>query len=81
MIVLFSVTCLYFKSGEEIFPPDEFLFIINESRILFPVASLTKDETTPVNDQYVIRDSSLTGIANTIREKLPSKDEIVSEKT
>ncbi|XP_033211022.1 EH domain-binding protein 1 isoform X5 [Belonocnema kinseyi] len=43
------------------------------------VASLTKDETTPVNDQYIIRDLNLMGIGNSIKEKSPSKDEIISE--
>ncbi|CAK9797729.1 EH domain-binding protein 1 [Anthophora plagiata] len=44
------------------------------------VASLSKDDTTPVNDSdHFIHDVSLTGIADTFKEKSPLKDNIAVE--
>ncbi|KAG7206082.1 hypothetical protein KM043_003477 [Ampulex compressa] len=44
------------------------------------VASLSKDDTTPVNDNdHFVRDVSLTGIADSLREKSPLKDNIAAE--
>lgn len=44
------------------------------------VASLSKDDTTPVNDnEHFIRDISLTGIGNAFKEKSPLKDNVAAE--
>ncbi|XP_032662903.1 EH domain-binding protein 1 isoform X3 [Odontomachus brunneus] len=44
------------------------------------VASLSKDDTTPVNDgEHFIRDISLTGIGDPLREKSPIKDSVAVE--
>ncbi|XP_071574006.1 EH domain-binding protein 1 isoform X4 [Temnothorax nylanderi] len=44
------------------------------------VASLSKDDTTPVNDgEHFIRDISLTGIGDTLKEKSPVKDNVAVE--
>ncbi|XP_066599069.1 EH domain-binding protein 1 isoform X2 [Prorops nasuta] len=44
------------------------------------VASLSKDETTPVNDGgNFLRDISLTGIKDVFKEKSPLKDNIIAE--
>ncbi|XP_014488161.1 PREDICTED: EH domain-binding protein 1 isoform X5 [Dinoponera quadriceps] len=44
------------------------------------VASLSKDDTTPVNDgKHLIRDISITGIADPSREKSPVKDSVAVE--
>ncbi|XP_011139353.1 EH domain-binding protein 1 isoform X2 [Harpegnathos saltator] len=44
------------------------------------VASLSKDDTTPVNDgEHFIRDVSLTGIGDPLREKSPVKDSVAVE--
>ncbi|XP_076237255.1 eps15 homology domain containing protein-binding protein 1 isoform X2 [Calliopsis andreniformis] len=44
------------------------------------VASLSKDDTTPVNDnERFIRDLSLTGIGDTFKEKSPLKDNVAVE--
>ncbi|XP_011629680.1 EH domain-binding protein 1 isoform X3 [Pogonomyrmex barbatus] len=41
------------------------------------VASLSKDDTTPVNDgEHFIRDISLTGIGDSLKEKSPIKDNV-----
>ncbi|XP_077279285.1 eps15 homology domain containing protein-binding protein 1 isoform X6 [Temnothorax americanus] len=43
-------------------------------------ASLSKDDTTPVNDgEHFIRDISLTGIGDTLKEKSPVKDNVAVE--
>lgn len=48
--------------------------------ILFLVASLTKDETTPVNDHYIIRDhNNLSGIKSLIKDLSPPKEKIIFE--
>ncbi|XP_076684310.1 eps15 homology domain containing protein-binding protein 1 isoform X6 [Andrena cerasifolii] len=44
------------------------------------VASLSKDDTTPVNDnERFIRDISLTGIGDAFKEKSPLKDSVAAE--
>ncbi|KAL0100021.1 hypothetical protein PUN28_019473 [Cardiocondyla obscurior] len=44
------------------------------------VASLSKDDTTPVNDgEHFIRDISLTGIGDSFKEKSPVKDNVAVE--
>ncbi|XP_018054621.1 PREDICTED: EH domain-binding protein 1 isoform X3 [Atta colombica] len=44
------------------------------------VASLSKDDTTPVNDgEHFIRDISLTGIGDSLKEKSPVKDNVAIE--
>ncbi|XP_051172511.1 EH domain-binding protein 1 isoform X3 [Leptopilina boulardi] len=44
------------------------------------VASLTKDETTPVNDHYIIRDhNNLSGIKSLIKDLSPPKEKIIFE--
>ncbi|XP_011256144.1 EH domain-binding protein 1-like protein 1 isoform X3 [Camponotus floridanus] len=44
------------------------------------VASLSKDDTTPVNDgEHFIRDISLTGIGDSLKEKSPIKDHVAAE--
>ncbi|XP_026824080.1 EH domain-binding protein 1 isoform X6 [Ooceraea biroi] len=44
------------------------------------VASLSKDDTTPVNDgEHFIRDISLTGIGDSLKEKSPMKDNVSVE--
>ncbi|XP_012527841.1 EH domain-binding protein 1 isoform X3 [Monomorium pharaonis] len=44
------------------------------------VASLSKDDTTPVNDgEHFIRDVSLTGIGESLKEKSPIKDSVAVE--
>ncbi|XP_018362363.1 PREDICTED: EH domain-binding protein 1 isoform X4 [Trachymyrmex cornetzi] len=44
------------------------------------VASLSKDDTTPVNDgEHFIRDISLTGIGDSLKEKSPVKDNVAVE--
>ncbi|XP_011056998.1 PREDICTED: EH domain-binding protein 1 isoform X5 [Acromyrmex echinatior] len=44
------------------------------------VASLSKDDTTPVNDgEHFIRDISLTGIGDSLKEKSPIKDNVAVE--
>ncbi|XP_016772836.1 EH domain-binding protein 1 isoform X3 [Apis mellifera] len=44
------------------------------------VASLSKDDTTPVNDSdHIIRDVSLSGIGDSFKEKSPLKDTIAVE--
>ncbi|XP_011707658.1 PREDICTED: EH domain-binding protein 1 isoform X5 [Wasmannia auropunctata] len=44
------------------------------------VASLSKDDTTPVNDgEHFIRDISLTGIGESLKEKSPVKDSVAVE--
>ncbi|XP_070150815.1 EH domain-binding protein 1 isoform X2 [Polyergus mexicanus] len=44
------------------------------------VASLSKDDTTPVNDgEHFIRDISLTGIGDSVKEKSPIKDHVAAE--
>ncbi|XP_011162469.1 EH domain-binding protein 1 isoform X5 [Solenopsis invicta] len=44
------------------------------------VASLSKDDTTPVNDgEHFIRDISLTGIGESLKEKSPIKDSVAVE--
>ncbi|XP_011870454.1 PREDICTED: EH domain-binding protein 1 isoform X4 [Vollenhovia emeryi] len=44
------------------------------------VASLSKDDTTPVNDgEHFIRDISLTGIGDPLKEKSPVKDNVAVE--
>ncbi|KAI4483929.1 hypothetical protein M0802_013189 [Mischocyttarus mexicanus] len=44
------------------------------------VASLSKDDTTPVNDDdHFIRDISLTGIVDSLKEKSPLKDNVAAE--
>lgn len=44
------------------------------------VASLSKDDTTPVNDSdHIICDVSLTGINDSFKEKSPLKDSIAVE--
>ncbi|XP_029676913.1 EH domain-binding protein 1 isoform X2 [Formica exsecta] len=44
------------------------------------VASLSKDDTTPVNDgERFIRDISLTGIGDSLKEKSPIKDHVAAE--
>lgn len=44
------------------------------------MASLSKDDTTPVNDrEHFIRDISLTGIGDPLREKSPVKDNVAVE--
>lgn len=44
------------------------------------MASLSKDDTTPVNDGgHFIRDISLTGIGTCPKEKSPIKDNVAVE--
>ncbi|KMR03301.1 eh domain-binding protein 1 [Lasius niger] len=44
------------------------------------VASLSKDDTTPVNDgEHFIRDISLTGIGDSLKDKSPIKDHVAVE--
>ncbi|KAL6430456.1 hypothetical protein ACFW04_007818 [Cataglyphis niger] len=44
------------------------------------VASLSKDDTTPVNDgEHFIRDISLTGIGDSLKDKSPIKDHVAAE--
>lgn len=44
------------------------------------MASLSKDDTTPVNDSdHIIRDVSLSGIGDSFKEKSPLKDTIAVE--
>lgn len=44
------------------------------------VASLSKDNVTPVNDNdHFIRDISLTGINDSFKEKSPLKDNVTAE--
>lgn len=44
------------------------------------VASLSKDETTPVNDDgHFIREISLTGIGDVLKDKSPLKDNVAAE--
>ncbi|KAL2713805.1 EH domain-binding protein 1-like isoform X1 [Vespula squamosa] len=44
------------------------------------VASLSKDDTTPVNDDdHFIREISLTGIGDTLKDKSPLKDNVAAE--
>lgn len=44
------------------------------------MASLSKDDTTPVNDSdHIMRDVSLSGIGDSFKEKLPLKDTITVE--
>lgn len=44
------------------------------------VASLSKDDTTPVNDgEHFIRDISLTKIGDSLKEKSPIKDQVAVE--
>lgn len=46
----------------------------------FAVASLSKDDTTPVNDSdHIMRDVSLSGIGDSFKEKSPLKDTITVE--
>lgn len=46
----------------------------------FTVASLSKDDTTPVNDSdHIICDLSLSGIGDPFKEKSPLKDTIAVE--
>jgi len=48
--------------------------------MLIIVASLSKDDTTPVNDgEHFIRDISLTGIGDSLKEKSPMKDNVAVE--
>lgn len=48
--------------------------------IIVSVASLVKDDATPVNDQVnVTRDVSLTAIPDNIKDRSPIKDEIAVE--
>lgn len=48
--------------------------------ITYIVASLSKDDTTPVNDgEHFIRDVSLTGIGDSLKEKSPVKDNVAVE--
>lgn len=45
--------------------------------IIYIVASLSKDDATPVNDgEHFIRDISLTGIGESLKEKSPIKDNV-----
>jgi len=56
------------------------MFIINEVIMLVTVASLSKDDTTPVNDgEHFIRDISLTKIGDSLKEKSPIKDSVAVE--
>lgn len=44
------------------------------------MASLSKDDTTPVNDSdHIIRDVSLSAIGDSFKEKSPLKDTIAVE--
>ncbi|XP_050458447.1 EH domain-binding protein 1-like protein 1 isoform X3 [Cataglyphis hispanica] len=44
------------------------------------VASLSKDDTTPVNDgEHFIRDISLIGIGDSLKDKSPIKDHVAAE--
>ncbi|KAF7393604.1 hypothetical protein HZH68_010423 [Vespula germanica] len=44
------------------------------------VASLSKDDTTPVNDDdHFIREISLTGIGDSLKDKSPLKDNVAAE--
>ena len=44
------------------------------------MASLSKDDTTPVNDSdHIMRDVSLSGIGDSFKEKSPLKDTITVE--
>lgn len=44
------------------------------------VASLSKDDTTPVNDgEHFIRDISLTMIGDSLKDKSPIKDHVAAE--
>lgn len=43
------------------------------------VASLTKDETTPVNDHYIIRDNNLSTLNNSTKDISPPKEKIIIE--
>lgn len=48
--------------------------------IICIVASLSKDDATPVNDgEHFIRDISLTGIGESFKEKSPIKDNVAVE--
>lgn len=48
--------------------------------VLVTVASLSKDDTTPVNDGgNLMRDISLTKIGNSLKEKSPIKDSVAVE--
>lgn len=48
--------------------------------MFFLVASLSKDDTTPVNDgEHFIRDISLTGIRDCLKERSPIKDTVAVE--
>lgn len=44
------------------------------------MASLSKDDTTPVNDDdHFIREISLTGIGDALKDKSPLKDNVAAE--
>lgn len=56
------------------------LLLTNGVIVLVIVASLSKDDTTPVNDgEHFIRDISLTGIGDSLKEKSPIKDHVAVE--
>lgn len=56
------------------------LLTCNGVTMLVIVASLSKDDTTPVNDgEHFIREISLTGIGDPLKEKSPIKDHVAAE--